>query len=139
MSMENPSIISHVSVGSNDFDKAVAFYDAVLATIDAKRMMEHPGAVAYGKQFPEFWVQVPFDQTAATVGNGTHVGFITDSREKVDAFYKAALAAGAKDNGAPGGREHYGKPYYGCFVEDLDGNRIEAMFWDFAMAGESGA
>lgn len=51
--------VSHVSLGTNDFAKAAGFYDAVLATIGVKRVMEHPGAIAYGKQFPEFWLQTP--------------------------------------------------------------------------------
>lgn len=55
MSNENPSIISHVSIGTNQYEKARAFYDAVLAALDIKVIMEHPGAVAYGRQYPEFW------------------------------------------------------------------------------------
>ena len=101
-------------------------------------MMEHPGAVAYGKQFPEFWVQVPIDTRRATVGNGVHIGFMAGSKAEVDAFYEAALAAGARDAGEPGGREHYGEPYYGCFVCDLDGNKIEAMHWDYELAQKLG-
>ena len=127
---DSPSIISHVSIGTNDFEAAIAFYDRVLATVGCKRMMEHPGAIAYGKQFPEFWVNIPFNNEAASVGNGTHVGFIAPNKEAVDAFYEVAIAAGAAEDGAPGGREEYGKPYYGCFVRDLDGNKIEAAFWD---------
>ncbi|MEL6555220.1 MAG: hypothetical protein AAFQ63_17415 [Cyanobacteria bacterium J06621_11] len=65
---ENPSMMSHVSIGTNDFERAIAFYDKVLATLGCKRMMEHPGAIAYGKQFPEFWVQTPFDEQTATSG-----------------------------------------------------------------------
>lgn len=126
----NPSIISHVSVGTNNFEEAVAFYDRVLAPLGCRRVMEHPEAVAYGKQYPEFWVNVPFDNQTATVGNGTHVGFIAPSKEAVHAFYEAAIAAGGVSDGAPGGREEYGKPYYGCFVRDLDGNKVEAAFWD---------
>jgi catechol 2,3-dioxygenase-like lactoylglutathione lyase family enzyme len=54
MAAESPSIISHMSIGTNDFDRAVAFYDKVLAPLGCKRVMEHPGAVAYGRQYPEF-------------------------------------------------------------------------------------
>lgn len=129
----NPSIISHVSIGTNDFEKAIAFYDQVLSTLGCKRLMEHPGAIAYGKQYPEFWVNIPFNNQPAAVGNGTHVGFIAPSKEAVRAFHEAAIAAGGVDEGAPGGREDYGKPYYGCFVRDLDGNKIEAAFWDEAL------
>lgn len=134
MADENPSIISHVSIGANDFDRAVAFYDKVMATLGCKRVMEHPGAVAYGKTFPEFWIGTPIDGYPASVGNGTHVGFIAGSKEAVHAFYDAALAAGAQDNGAPGPRPHYGAPYYGCFVRDPEGHKIEAAFWDESAA-----
>lgn len=134
MSAENPSIISHVSVGTNDFERARDFYDRVLSTIGCKRIMEHPGAVAYGKMFPEFWLGLPHDRGKASVGNGTHVGFIAASKEAVHAFYDAAIAAGAKPDGAPGPREDYGAPYYGCFVRDLDGHKIEAAFWDESLS-----
>lgn len=133
MTDEIPSILSHVSLGTGDLDRAVAFYDRVLATLGCRRIMAHPGAVAWGKAFPEFWIQVPFDGGAATVGNGTHVGFLASSRAEVDAFHATALAAGATDEGAPGPRPDYGEPYYGCFVRDLDGHKVEAAFWDMAL------
>lgn len=128
----NPSILSHVSLGSNDFDRAVAFYDRVLATLGCRRVVEHPGAVAYGREYPEFWIQRPYNGAPASVGNGTHIGFFAPDREAVDAFYKAAVAAGARPDGAPGPREEYGAPYYGCFVRDLDGHKVEATFWDLS-------
>lgn len=99
--------------------------------------MQHPGAVAYGKQYPEFWVQLPIDGQSASVGNGMHIGFIAPTKAAVQAFYAAALAAGGRDEGAPGSRPDYGEPYYGCFVRDLDGHKIEASFWD-AQLHESG-
>ena len=133
MSDEIPSIISHVSLGTNDFARATAFYDTVLATLGCRRMMEHPGAVAYGRAFPEFWVQTPVDGAPASVANGVHFGFIAPDKQAVHAFHDAALAAGADDDGAPGPREEYGAPYYGCFVRDPDGHKIEAAFWDTAL------
>ena len=129
---ENPSVLSHVSIGTNDFDRAIAFYDAVMPTLGCRRIEEFPDAIAYGKVFPEFWVQVPFNGQPASVGNGTHVSFFATSKAQVDAFYQAALAAGAVGDGAPGHRPHYGDPYYGCFVRDGDGHKIEATFWDQA-------
>lgn len=134
MSDENPSALSHVSLGTNRFDEAVAFYDAVLPTLGCKQIGKYPGAAVYGKAFPEFFVQTPIDGKPATVGNGTHVSFFAATKEEVDAFYAAALKAGAKDEGAPGSRPHYDPPYYGCFVRDLDGHKIEATFWDEELA-----
>lgn len=129
----NPSILSHISIGTNQFDRAVQFYDQVLATLGCEQVMRHPDAVAYGKRYPEFWVQTPIDGNPATIGNGFHVGFIADTKAQVDAFYQAALAAGAVGDGEPGARPDYGEPYYGCFVRDLDGHKIEVSYWDMAM------
>lgn len=137
MSDDNGSIISHVSIGTNDFDKALAFYDTVLATLDIHRIMEHPPvAVAYRKLYPEFWVQTPINGQPATVGNGFHIGFIASTKEAVDTFYKAALEAGGIDEGAPGPRAEYGEAYYGCFIRDPDGHKIEATYWDMDLIDE---
>lgn len=125
-----PPILSHVSVGTNDFEAARAFYDRTMACLGATRRLEHGQAVAYGRAFPEFWVQTPFDGRPAAPGNGVHVCFVACSRAEVDAFHAAALAAGGANDGAPGPRPDYGPQYYAAFVRDLDGNKIEAMFWD---------
>ncbi len=132
----NPSIISHVSIGTNDFARAVAFYDAVLPTLGCQQLMAHPGAVAYGKQYAEFWVHTPIDGQPATSGNGTHIGFIAPTPAAVHAFYEAALAMGGVDEGAPGARPDYGAPYYGCFIRDPDGHKVEAAFWDMQLEAE---
>lgn len=129
--MENPSIISHVSLGTSDLKRAAAFYDAVLAAIGAKRVFEHEGAaIAWGRMFPEFWVGLPHDGGRAESANGVHMAFFARNRAEVDAFHAAGLANGATDDGAPGPRPEYGAPYYGCFLRDPDGHKIEATFWD---------
>ena len=133
MENENPSIISHVSIGTSDLARAVAFYDAVLPALGCRKLFEYPGAVAYGKQFPEFWVQTPIDGQPATVGNGTHFCFNAASKEAVHAFHEAALAACATDDGAPGPRPEYAKSYYGAFARDPDGHKIEAVCWDVGL------
>ncbi|ASJ71505.1 VOC family protein [Granulosicoccus antarcticus] len=135
MTEKNPSIISHVSLGTNDLAGACTFYDNVLSTLGIERIETLEGmAAAYGRQFPEFWIALPENDEKATVGNGVHIGFIAESREAVQAFHKAALSAGGTDAGAPGPRPHYGEPYYGCFIVDPDGNKIEATFWDGSVA-----
>lgn len=131
MADNNPSILSHISVGTNDLERSSEFYDKALATLGIARVETIAGeAVAYGKQYPEFWVVVPLDEQIATVANGMHIGFIASSKDEVHAFHEAALNAGGADNGAPGPRPLYGDPYYGCFIIDPDGHRIEASFWD---------
>jgi predicted lactoylglutathione lyase len=92
--------------------------------------LEIPGGVAYGKVFLVFWVKVPRDDKAAQTANGTHFAFFASSISAVEAFWEAAIKAGAKAGGEPGPRPHYGEPYYGCFVHDLGGHKIEAMIWD---------
>ena len=125
---ENSSIVSHISIGVNDFHRSLKFYDKVLAVMGARRVADYPAAVAYGKQFPEFWVQNPLDEKPATNANGFHIGFLAESKEQVEEFYKVALEAGATDDGAPGPRPLYGDSYFGCFVRDPDGHKIEAAY-----------
>ena len=128
----NPSILSHVSLGTNQLDRALAFYDKALGALGIGRvvdMSQEHHAVAYGRAYPEFWVQAPFNGKPAEVANGVHIAFHAETPAQVDAFYKAALEAGATDDGAPGPRPIYGKPYYGCFVHVPDGHKIEAMAW----------
>lgn len=138
MTDEIPSIISHVSLGTRDMSTALPFYDSVMATVGASRkeVIEFDGvgvvAVAYGKQFPEFWIQLPDNKQPAAVGNGVHIGFIASDEATVKRFYETALQHGGTDNGPPGPRPHYGAEYYGCFVLDPDGNKLEATFWDFS-------
>lgn len=120
-------MISHVSVGTNDLEKARDFYDKVLATIGYRRLYDFEGCAAYGDKFPGFWLAKPLDESKpASAGNGVHIAFHAESRAKVQAFYDAALAAGGTSDGAPGPRPLYGDEYYGCFVYDLDGHKIEA-------------
>lgn len=121
------SVLSHVSLGTNDYPAAKAFYDAVLAALQIGCMMDFPGAAGYGRKFPEFWIQAPHDGQRASVGNGVHVSFLANSIDEVRAFHAKALALGGKDDGAPGYRKEYDDKYYAAFVRDLDGNKVEAM------------
>jgi hypothetical protein len=106
----------------------------LLKLLDIELICEYEHAVAYGKGYPEVWLQRPFDNQSATVGNGTHMGFVASNKKQVDDFYALAIKLGASCNGKPGARLDYGEPYYGCFILDLDGNRIEASYWDETLA-----
>ena len=139
MSEENLSCISHVSLGTNDFTRAREFYRRALSVLGCKVFMEHPSAVAFGKAYPEFWIATPFDGKPASTGNGVHVGFTAASKAEVDGFFREAIAAGGTAEGDPGHRHEYGEPYYGCFVRDPDGNKIEATFWDYELARKLGS
>lgn len=121
-------MIGYVTLGTNDLDRAAAFYDALFAEIGGKRNMEDPGRfVAWGASptAPGIGITVPFDGNKATVGNGTMVALIVDAPEKVDRLHAKALALGGKDEGAPGQRF---PGFYAGYFRDLDGNKFNAFF-----------
>ncbi|MDN3679283.1 VOC family protein [Vibrio tapetis subsp. quintayensis] len=119
-------ILNHVSVGTKNVISAVAFYDAVLATLSIQRAHYIDGiAAAYGENF-EFWVGCPCE-AKASIGNGSHIAFNAPSKEAVDQFYNIAIEQGGTCEGKPGNRPEYGDTYYAAFVRDLDGNKIEAV------------
>ena len=116
-------MIDHIGVGVSNAAKSKAFYRAALAPLGYAMIMEHEQYAGFGvPPKPDFWI-----------GEGKpnvpplHVAFRADTRAQVDAFYKAAMAAGGRDNGAPGPRPHYHENYYGAFVLDPDGHNIEAV------------
>jgi catechol 2,3-dioxygenase-like lactoylglutathione lyase family enzyme len=117
-------MLDHVGLRVKDYDASKAFYVAALAPLGYTVVMDFPGkGVGFGTaDKPEFWVVQ--DQPT---GTNVHVAFNSADRESVDAFHAAALAAGGRDNGAPGIREHYHPSYYGAFVFDPDGNNVEAV------------
>ena len=120
-------MLHHISVGVADVERAAKFYDAALGALGYRRLLEFlPHGLGYGDKYPNFWVQLP-RAGQACFGNGSHVGFAAKNRNAVEAFHRAALAAGGTDNGAPGPRPNYGPEYYGAFVIDLDGNHLEAV------------
>jgi catechol 2,3-dioxygenase-like lactoylglutathione lyase family enzyme len=124
-------MIDHMGLAVSDAEKSKAFYEAALAPIGVSLQTTVPGEYtkhgrpAYGfgvKDDPFFWIS-----DGEAVGEGTHVAFRVKTRAEVDAFHAAALAAGGKDNGAPGLRDVYGPNYYAAFVHDFDGINIEAV------------
>ena len=119
-------MIHHVSVGTNDLPRSIAFYDAVLPGLGLRRILDDPGeGMHYGSGHIEF--STIRTDSPATVGNGVHVAFDVEDRGMIDAFHAAALAAGGTDDGAPGLRPAYDAHYYAAFVRDPDGNKIEAV------------
>ena len=123
-------MLDHVGIPVSDYTRSLAFYTAALAPLgiglvmDVTPEMTGAGSAAgFGSNGkPYFWFG---DDGKA--GQHTHVAFVADSRARVDAFHAAALAAGGRDNGAPGLRPHYHSDYYGAFVLDPDGHNIEAV------------
>ncbi len=121
-------MLHHVSVGVSDLARAARFYDSVLGALGYKRVLEVlPYGIGYGEATPIFWVQPPHDQNPPSSGNGVHIALVGRSKAVIEMFHRAALEAGGRDEGAPGPRPNYGPHYFGAFVRDLDGNKLEAV------------
>ncbi|WP_349631460.1 VOC family protein [Bradyrhizobium sp. BR 10289] len=116
-----------MSVGTNDVRRARAFYDPLMALIGFRVLKSSDRSVHYGASDIVFSLETPADGQPASAGNGVHVAFQAPDRETVRRFHATALAHGGHDEGAPGIREQYNANYYGAFVRDLDGNKIEAV------------
>lgn len=123
-------MIGYVTLGTNDMEKAAAFYDALLGELGAGRMMEAETFIAWstGPKSPAVSVIKPNDGNPATVGNGMMVALAMDSPEKVDQLHAKALELGGADEGAPGERS---PGFYAAYFRDLDGNKLNA----FCMTG----
>ena len=119
-------MIGYVTLGTNKMDEAAAFYDALLGTLGAGRMMESDAFIAWaaGMGSPAISIIKPHDGKAASVGNGVMVAIVVDSKEKVDALHAKALELGGTDEGAPGPR---GDNFYAGYFRDLDGNKLNAF------------
>lgn len=119
-------MIGYVTVGTNNLEKAVAFYDELFAGLGAGRMMENERFVAWAvaPDQPAFSVTLPWDGNAATVGNGMMIALAVDSPDKVDEVYAKAMSLGAADEGGPGERMD---GFYAAYFRDLDGNKLNAF------------
>lgn len=117
-------MIDHVKLFVSDYGRSRELYLRALEPLGYSLIMESAEIGAgMGIDRPEFWL-MPADGEVPT---RAHIALRAETREAVDAFHAAALAAGAKDNGAPGLRPHYHEAYYGAFVHDFDGNNFEAV------------
>ncbi len=117
-------MIGYVTLGTNNFEKATAFYDALLAEMGAGRFMDEENFIAWSvaPDQPAVSITKPFDGNEACVGNGTMIALMVDSHEKVDAMYEKAISLGATDEGKPGPRGDSG--FYAAYFRDLDGNKL---------------
>ncbi len=119
-------MVSYVTLGTNDFERAAKFYDALLADVGAKRLMENERIILWGSPgAPLLAVCKPFDGKAASVGNGVMVALAASSSEQVSAIYNKALELGGTDEGAPGPRGDGGMTI--GYFRDLDGNKLNAI------------
>jgi len=124
-------MIGYATLGTNNLARAQAFYDALMAEIGAKRLMELPhGFTMYGARMdrPALAITPPYDGKEARPGNGNMLALVLNERAKVDALYKKALQLGGSDEGAPGTRGEEGpQAFYAAYFRDLDGNKLCAF------------
>jgi catechol 2,3-dioxygenase-like lactoylglutathione lyase family enzyme len=117
-------VLDHVGFQCADLGKSAAFYDAVLAPLGGRRLMDFGVAIGYGTDQADFWIG------SLNEGDGfreSHIAFAAADRATVDAFFEAAVAAGAEVLHEPRVHEEYHADYYGAFVRDPDGNNVEAV------------
>ena len=121
-------MISHVTLGTNDLERAAAFYEAVLGVLGAQPMMRSERGAGFGRSMEEPLVMVtkPFDERDATVGNGTMIGLRCEDEAQARAVYEKAIEMGGTSEGEPGPRGDQGQ-FYGGYFRDLDGNKLAAF------------
>ena len=122
-------MIGYATLGTNDIDSALTFYDALFATVGGKRLMQMPDSrqltfYGAGAGKPMLAIGKPYDGQDATAGNGTMVALAADTREQVDQVYAKAIDLGGTDEGAPGSRGPEQMGFYGAYFRDPDGNKL---------------
>jgi predicted lactoylglutathione lyase len=124
-------MIGYITLGTNDLERAVAYYDKLMAELGASRFMQEDSFVAWATAVdqPGFSVCKPHDGNSATVGNGTMIAFAVDANDKVDAVYAKAMALGSADEGPPGMRS---EGFYAAYFRDLDGNKLNVFCMQMA-------
>jgi catechol 2,3-dioxygenase-like lactoylglutathione lyase family enzyme len=120
-------MIDHVSVPVRDLAAGAAFYERLLAPLGLTRLVERPATVGFGKKYPEFWLNLRAEMPPIPADTGMHVCLRAPSEDAVRAFHTAALEHGGRSDGEPGSRQAAMTTYYGAFIKDPDGNKIEAL------------
>lgn len=120
-------MIDHISIGVRDFDRAVQFYESVLATLGMSKLVVRADTVGFGKTYPEFWLNRRGNLKPARPDDGMHICLRAPDAETVRAFHAAAVAAGGASESEARVRPEYTPTYFAAFVCDPEGNRIEAV------------
>lgn len=120
-------MIDHISIAVRDLEASAAFYAAALAPLELTRLVERTAMIGFGKRYPELWLNARPAMAPLPSDIGAHAAFRAPSPEAVTAFHTAALAAGGTCDGPPGPRQAAMTTYFGAFVRDPDGNRLEAV------------
>lgn len=119
-------MIDHLSLGIADVARSARFYDPTLGALGYQRLSADDSSLSYGSSAPKLWLLKTSRPVVADPESGLHLSFVASTSAQVDAFYRAAMDHGGRDNGGPGVRESYGAGYYAAFVVDPDGYRLEA-------------
>jgi catechol 2,3-dioxygenase-like lactoylglutathione lyase family enzyme len=127
-------MIDHISIAVADLARSAEFYENALAPLGLRRLVERPRTVGFGKKYPEFWLNARPGMAPGVAGTGAHISLRAPSEAAVEAFYAAALAGGGRSDGGPGPRQGEMTAYFGAFILDLDGNKIEALTFPRASA-----
>jgi catechol 2,3-dioxygenase-like lactoylglutathione lyase family enzyme len=120
-------MFDHITITSENYIKMISFYEKTLSVLGVVKQVEYAGeVVGFGRERTIFWIGISNEKHLKTTN--LHLSFIAESKYEVDMFYKTAIENGATDNVKPGYRNDYHTGYYACFVFDLDGNNLEAVF-----------
>jgi catechol 2,3-dioxygenase-like lactoylglutathione lyase family enzyme len=120
-------MIDHISIGVSDLERSARFYEQTLAPFGLVKLATRPRTVGFGKNYPEFWINLRAGMSPVAPQSGCHICLRAKSTGEVDAFHAAALDAGGSSDGTPGLRPHDRVRYYAAFIRDPDGNRVEAV------------
>jgi catechol 2,3-dioxygenase-like lactoylglutathione lyase family enzyme len=120
-------MIDHISLAVSSLERAVPFYERLLAPLGMTAVVTRPAAVGFGKAYPEVWINLRSAMQPLSPDGGVHLCLRAKSVEEVDAFHAAAVAGGGVSESPPSLRPHDRVRYYATFIADPDGNRIEAV------------
>jgi catechol 2,3-dioxygenase-like lactoylglutathione lyase family enzyme len=119
-------MIDHISLPVSDLAKSAAFYEALLTPLGYRKLIERDANIGFGKAYPELWLNHR-DEVRKAANPGCHICLRARSEDAVRAFHEAAVANGGTDDGAPGPRQGAFTTYFGAFIIDPDGNKLEAV------------
>jgi catechol 2,3-dioxygenase-like lactoylglutathione lyase family enzyme len=120
-------VLDHVSIPVANLAISSSFYDKVLAPLGLTRLVDRDTTIGFGKKYPEFWLNLRPDMIPAPDDTGFHFCLRAPTKETVIQFHQAALSGGGRDDGEPGERQAAMTTYFGAFIRDPDGNKIEAV------------
>ncbi len=120
-------MIDHVSIAVSDLQRSAAFYRAILEPLGLTCLVERLHTIGFGKKYPEFWLNARRTMASAPDDVGAHICLRAPDRAAVEAFHRTALLCGGRDDGTPSDRDGEMTVYFGAFIRDPDGNKIEAV------------